>query len=139
MSLIRDCSVGVRSVIQHVAKLLNRFRKESLAANRPDLNTERTMTSGSVSSPQIRPLKDHLFLYVDDTTESRQAEQLLHSVGISPFVTDGSVGPLDRKPLVIYHGGFYRGLQEIRGLVDLLGFWSSQSSRENQTVFRAGD
>ena len=97
------------------------------------------MTGASASPQRIRPLKNPLILYVDDTTESRQAEQLLHSVGISPFVTDGAVGPLDRTPLVIYHGGFYRGLQEIKALVDLLGFWSKQSRRENQTIFRAGD
>ena len=129
---------GARSVIQNIVKLLNRFWKGSGAANGPDLHTERIMTSGSVAAIRIRPLKDQVILYVDESPESREAVQLLYSVGISPFVTNGAVGPLDRKPLVIYHGGFYRGMQEIKGLVDLLGFWSNQPAGENQTVFRAG-
>jgi hypothetical protein len=90
-------------------------------------------------SKRIRPLKGPVILYVDDSTESSQAKKLLGSVGISPFVTNGPVEPLDTKPLVIYHGGFYRGLNEIRGLVNLLHFWSAQSFDENQTIFRSGD
>lgn len=125
-------------MIQDIVKLLSRFRKGSGAANGPDLNTQRTMTSGDASAIRIRPLKDQVILYVDESAESREAEQLLCSVGITPFVTNGAVGPLDRKPLVIYHGGFYRGMQEIKGLVDLLRFWSNQPAGENQAVFRAG-
>jgi hypothetical protein len=74
--------------------------------------------------PQILPLKDIVFLYVDSREESRKAVKLLKKAGISPFITKGSVGPLERKPLVQFNGGTYQGLKEIRELLELLAFWS---------------
>jgi len=140
MSFIRSLSEGVRFVIQEAARLLGRPGGKSGAAEESNPNRGRTMLTPSGSaSGRIRPLKDHLILYVDESNESREAEELLQSVGISPFVTDGAVGPFDTKPLVIYHGGFYRGLSEIRGLVNLLHFWSNQPLEQNRTVFRTSD
>ena len=91
------------------------------------------------ASAPIRELKNRVILYIDDTTESQKAQELLRSVGVSADVTDGPVGPLDKKPLVIYQGGFYNGLQEIKQLVDLWQFWNEQPSQENRAVFRTGD
>jgi hypothetical protein len=61
----------------------------------------------------IRPLRHRLILYRDDSTESRRAELRIKREGISPVVTTGPVEPLQRKPLVIYEGGIYEGLNEI--------------------------
>lgn len=139
MALIRSFAEAVRFMVQHAAKSLDRLREQTMAAITPPLKTEKIMGSKCMPAiAQIRPLKDRLILYVDETAESSQAKELLRSVGISPYVTDGPVEPLDRKPLVIYHGGFYRGLNEIQELVDLLGFWNQQPSRDNGTVFRTG-
>ncbi len=88
---------------------------------------------------RIRPLKGRIILYVDGTKESRQAKQLLDSAGITTFVVDGPVEPLDRKPLLIYHGGFYRGLNEIQDLLGLLEFWSNHSTFVDRAVFRDPD
>lgn len=72
------------------------------------------------------PLRNPLILYTDDSSESREAQTLLESVGISPFLIHDPVEPGQRNPLVIYTGGEYQGLERIRGLVNLLEFWSTQ-------------
>ncbi len=73
----------------------------------------------------ILPLKDPVILYIDDNAESRQAQELLAASGIRPFVTDGAVEPLQRKPLLLHHGS-YQGLDEIRNWLSLLAFWSRE-------------
>jgi hypothetical protein len=83
---------------------------------------------------KLRPLKDPLVLYADRSRESREAEKLLRAAGISPFLADRAVEPLQKKPLVVYGGGVYQGLDEIVGLLRLLQFWSEQSIRRD--VFR---
>lgn len=96
---------------------------------------------GNLSSPamareatRVRPLKDTVILYADDSIETARAKEFLEAAGVFPFVTDGPVEPLQRKPLVIYGGGYYQGLHEIRGLLDLLEFWSNQPIA--RTIFK---
>lgn len=76
---------------------------------------------------KVRPLKDHVILYVDESLNSHSAVELLKNVGIKPYITNGTVEPFEEKPLAIYAGGIYQGLEDIRGLVSLLSFWSAQS------------
>lgn len=76
--------------------------------------------------PHIPPLKDPVILYIDKSKESRKAKTLLKKAGIRAFVTEGKVEPLERKPLVLYNGGTYQGLDEIRSLLRLLSFWTGQ-------------
>jgi hypothetical protein len=85
-----------------------------------------TVRVHATQRPRIRPLKDPLILYVNDTIESELAKEYIEAAGITPFITDGPVEPLERKPLVIHGGGFYQGLDEIKGLLNLLEFWSNQ-------------
>jgi len=76
--------------------------------------------------PKIPALKDPVILYVDTSTESLKVKTLLEEAGISPYLTTGQVGPLERRPLVLYDGGIYQGLDEIRSLIHLLDFWTGQ-------------
>ena len=73
---------------------------------------------------KLPPLKDPVILYIDDSSESRKAKTLLKKAGISPFLANGRVGPFERKPLLLYNGGTYQGLNEIRSLLRLLKFWT---------------
>ena len=75
---------------------------------------------------RVPTLKDPVILYADGSSESDAAKALLKDAGISPFVTEGRVEPLERKPLVLYNGGTYQGIDEIRSLLQLLSFWVSQ-------------
>ncbi|MBW2063368.1 MAG: hypothetical protein JRJ03_00405 [Deltaproteobacteria bacterium] len=78
--------------------------------------------------PKIPALKDPIILYMNNSEESQKAEAMLKEAGISPYVTTGRVEPLERKPLVLYGGGIYQGLNEIRSLIHLLAFWVTQPS-----------
>jgi len=83
-------------------------------------------TAQPAHKPRIRPLIDPVILYVDKKAESKRAKSLLEQAGIEPFVTEGPVGALKRKPLALWCGGKYQGLDKICGLVSLLEFWSAQ-------------
>src|SRR5882724_11579800 len=72
------------------------------------------------SGPHIRPLREPITIYVDDSSESASAKRVLGEVGAHIVPTSGPVEPLNRKPLAIYLGGVYQGLEEITGLRDLL-------------------
>jgi len=87
------------------------------------------------SNIQLRPLKDPIVLYIDDSPESQQAEELFKQTGIQPVITTGPVESFERKPLALYGGGTYEGFDEIRGLIDLLRFWSQET--ETSDVFVA--
>ena len=128
-------------MVKDAARLLDPILERAMMpiATQPKMEKIMMRHTSIAATRHIRPLKDRLVLYVDESAESNQAKDLLQSVGISPYVTDGPVEPLDRKPLVIYSGGYYSGLAEIKELVDLLGFWNDQPSRENRTVFKTGD
>ena len=84
----------------------------------------------------IPSLKDPMLLYLDDRSESHQAKELIESTGLTPFVTYDPVDPLQRKPLVLYSGGTYQGVDEIQGLLSLLTFWSQQGVQRG--VFAPG-
>ncbi len=89
------------------------------------------MSGQPLPNVKVRPLKDPVILYVDRSGESDRAKKLLEKAGITPFVTEGSVEPLQRKPLVVYGGGVYQGFQEILSLLRLLQFWSGQPMRRD--------
>lgn len=82
------------------------------------------MTISKKNLPKLPPLRDVVILYVDNRPESRQAQELLRIAGITPFVTDGPVEPLERKPLLLYNGGRYQGSQSIYEWLKLLEHWS---------------
>ncbi len=86
-----------------------REANESAKVFQPKGSDEVNPSTSTAAQSPIRPLRGLVILYVDHSRESRAAKELLQSSGISPFVTDGPVEPLDRKPMVIFHGGFYRG------------------------------
>jgi hypothetical protein len=88
----------------------------------------RTAVMGSANGTKIRPLKNSVVLYIDNSPMSRKAKEVLSQAGISASITNGRVEPFQRKPLVLYCGGTYQGLKEIHGLVNLLKFWSEHSA-----------
>ncbi len=92
------------------------------------------MAVANIGKSRIRPLRDQLILYVDNTRESREAQELIEEAGLDPYITYAPVGPLQRKPLILYGGGVYQRLQEIRGLLALLEFWSNQPIK--RSIFR---
>lgn len=87
-------------------------------------------------SDSVRPLKDPVILYVDDGGESQNAKSLFENAGVRCVLSDGPVEPLQFKPLAIYLGGTYQGIGEIRGLIDLLMFWSKQSPLIQRDLFQ---
>ena len=72
---------------------------------------------------RIPRLREPIVLYVDDSVESRQAETLLRSSGLEPFITEGQTEPLHRKPLLVFSGACYQGVPAITGLLHLIVHW----------------
>lgn len=83
----------------------------------------------------IRPLRESPILFVDSSEESKKVETLLKTAGLDVITMDGQVEPWERKPLLLFNGGYYEGLDSIRELLELLEFWSSQEPLIQRTLF----
>lgn len=82
-----------------------------------------TRRNGSVAKMELR---DPMILYVDGSRESYEAETLLRTSGIVPFVTSDPTEPLKHKPLLLYSGACFQGLEAINGLVRMIDHWKQQ-------------
>ncbi len=76
------------------------------------------------SDGKLPPLRDQVILYIDASERSTEVKKLLNRAGVSFFETAGSVGPLQRKPALLYGGAVYQGVEEIQGFVRLLEHWN---------------
>lgn len=83
-------------------------------------------STASVSIQTVGALKSPITLYVDDSYESSRARECLEVAGVTAYITDGPIEPLERKPLAIYRGGIYQGLTEIESLLTSLAFWRAE-------------
>ena len=81
------------------------------------------------SSGVLPPLLGSVILYADDSPESAAVQSLLAQAGIHPFVTDGIVEPLQRKPLILFWGGCFQGVSGCEGLLRLLRHWHAWGLR----------
>ena len=88
------------------------------------------------AKPRIPPLLDPVILYVNKGRESKRAKTLLEYVGIEPFITDGPVRQLQKKPLALWCGGVYQGLDKIRGLISFLESWSTKDIKLERPLFK---
>lgn len=86
------------------------------------------------SSGPIRPLRWVPTLLADDSVDSKEALRILTSAGIHPRVTVGNLRPGQARPLVLYRGATYQGLDQIKDLISHLIYLSghSPSSQEFQ-------
>lgn len=76
------------------------------------------------SQPQERilPLAEPVLFYKDQGEESREVKRLLGEARIVAFEAEREVSPQYRRPLVLHHGGFYQGLDEIAEWLAFLRF-----------------
>lgn len=84
---------------------------------------------GTRESSRIRPLKDTVTLYVNDSDESKEAEKLIRAAGISVDLIDnyrGHIDPYEQFPILIWRGAGFEGIDKIRSFLRLLTHWSRQ-------------
>lgn len=79
---------------------------------------------------KIRPLKEPLLVFADESRESRKVLKLLDAAGVVYVVSSGAVEPWQRKPLVLFHTSIYEGFSDVEGLLRFLSFRSGQQTIE---------